>query len=56
MCDVMFLFHSNCPVCGAQGKLWKKEPETFICPKCLTVFSEFGIVLEPYEEQEEIWT
>jgi rubrerythrin len=52
----MFLFDYNCPTCGTYGKLWNKQPEAFICPKCSTVFSKFGVVFEPQEEMDELWT
>jgi DNA-directed RNA polymerase subunit RPC12/RpoP len=49
-------FGYKCPACGTHGKLWNKEPEAFVCPKCSTFFSQFGVVLEPEEETDELWT
>lgn len=46
----------RCPVCGTSGKLWNRKPEAFICPKCYTFFSKFGLVLESEEEPKELWT
>ncbi len=46
----------KCPICGTNGKLWNKKPEAFVCPKCLTFFSKFGVVLESEEEPNELWT
>jgi rubredoxin len=52
----MLSFDYKCPLCGVSGKLWNKNPEAFMCPKCSTFFSKFGVVLEPEEEMDEIWT
>jgi hypothetical protein len=46
----------KCPLCGASGKLWNKDPETFMCLRCTTFFSKFGVVLESEEDNETIWT
>jgi len=43
------LSSNQCPLCGTFGKVWNKEPEAFICPNCLSVFSEFGIIAQPDE-------
>lgn len=44
----------HCPHCGTFGKPWNKKPEAFICPNCLSVFSEFGIIAQPdFEEHED---
>lgn len=45
----------KCPLCGTFGKLWHKEPQVFACPNCSSLFSEFGIVLEPQEEAPDMW-
>jgi rubredoxin len=45
----------KCPVCGTLGKLWNKNPEAFICPKCFTFFSKFGFILESEIEPMEVW-
>ncbi len=45
--------HDHCPTCGAHGRLWNKEPEAFVCPRCSTFFSKFGVLLEPAEERED---
>ncbi|MEE9323765.1 MAG: hypothetical protein V3U72_04430 [Candidatus Aenigmarchaeota archaeon] len=46
----------RCPMCGTSGKIWNKKPEAFVCPKCFTFFSIFGVVLETEEEPNELWT
>jgi DNA-directed RNA polymerase subunit RPC12/RpoP len=52
----MLSFDYKCPTCGVSGRIWNKEPEAFVCPKCSTFFTKFGLVLEPEEEKDEIWT
>ncbi|MBI2676108.1 MAG: hypothetical protein HYX24_06630 [Candidatus Aenigmarchaeota archaeon] len=39
--------NSSCPMCGTFGKMWNKAPEVFLCPNCSSLYSEFGLVLEP---------
>jgi rubredoxin len=54
-----FLAHSHqdkCPMCGTMGKLWNKGPDAFLCPKCMTFYSRFGLILETEEEPIELWT
>ncbi len=52
----MTIAHKCCPTCGTSGKLWNREPEAFVCPKCSTFFSKFGVLLEPDEDMDEVWT
>ena len=40
----MMIGKDNCPSCGVESKVWKKNPTVFMCPKCKSVFSEFGVV------------
>ncbi len=49
---------NKCPVCGTVGKLWNRRPEAFMCPKCSTFFSRYGLILETEtdEEKAELWT
>ncbi len=54
----MFIYKSSpfkCPRCGTNGKLWKKNPDIFICPNCSTIYSNYGTVLEPEEEPLIVW-
>jgi hypothetical protein len=46
----------KCPLCGTLGKVWNRKPEAFLCPKCSTFFSKFGVVLEMESEPSELWT
>lgn len=48
----------RCPSCGIKGKIWKKEPDVFVCPSCKAFFSEFGIILESEIKKESMfaWT
>jgi hypothetical protein len=46
----------KCPLCGTLGKVWNRKPEAFLCPKCSTFFSKFGVVLETESEPSELWT
>ena len=46
----------NCPICGTSGKVWNKAPEAFVCPKCSTFYSRFGLILETEAETSEFWT
>ena len=39
------MFQGKCPLCGTGGRKWT-EPEIFRCPNCLSIFSDFGVVLE----------
>ncbi|NOX71248.1 MAG: hypothetical protein GXO64_00930 [Candidatus Micrarchaeota archaeon] len=56
MNTVLIAFDKRCPVCGTNGDLWKKKPRIFVCPHCSSVYSEFGLVLTPAEEREELWS
>ena len=46
----------RCPTCGIKGKIWKREPEIFICPNCSVIFNDFGIILEPMLKKEVEFT
>lgn len=46
----------RCPSCGVKGDRWKENPDVFICPSCSAFFNEFGIILEPKIEKEDMIT
>jgi len=48
----MIVEPKKCPSCTTSGKIWKKNPEIFVCPNCSTVFNEFGILIVNEEEKE----
>ena len=50
------MFTEKCPLCGTHGKLWNKRPEVWQCPKCCSVFSRFGIVVESENDIEDFWS
>ena len=50
------MFTENCPLCGTHGKLWNKQPKVWQCPKCCSVFSRFGLVLESEGDIEDFWS
>ena len=52
------MISKKCPMCGTTGRLWNRKPEAFICPKCYTFFSRFGLILEAEIESDhvELWT
>lgn len=43
-----------CPSCGTTGKNVKKKPDMFSCPKCNTIFNEFGIISQMNIEEDEM--
>ncbi len=45
----------RCPLCGTVGKVWNKDPEVFKCPNCLSIFSNYGLVLESENEFVNVW-
>jgi len=45
----------RCPSCGIKGKIWKKDPDIFVCPTCKTFFNKFGIVLEVEIKKESMF-
>ena len=49
------MFFDKCPVCGTDGKVWNKAPQVFVCPRCSTFYSEYGLVFEAEEEPTDIW-
>ena len=46
----------RCPTCGVKGKIWKKNPDVFVCPDCNLFFNEFGIILGSQTEKEDVFT
>ena len=46
----------KCPLCGTKGRVWNRKPEVFRCPNCLSVYSEFGLVVEAGKELPEMWS
>ena len=50
----MFMFKDKCPMCGTFGRNWNKEPEAFICPNCMSVFTEFGIIIDSENTTDDI--
>jgi len=49
------MFKGKCPLCGTSGKIWKKNPQVFICPNCKSIFSDFGLILESEKDVINIW-
>jgi hypothetical protein len=45
-----------CPICGTVGRIWNKKPQVFICPNCLTFYSEFGMVMQSKIEHTIYWS
>lgn len=56
MDTVLIAFNNRCPICGTNGQEWSRKPAVFMCPHCSSMYSEFGLVLTPKEEQEEFWS
>jgi hypothetical protein len=50
------MIKDRCPLCGAKGRVWHKEPEVFRCPSCMSVYSEFGFIVETGRELPEMWS
>lgn len=50
----VFISEKHCPSCGTMGKIWKKDPEVFMCPHCSSFYNEFGVVLEAKRQEEFI--
>ena len=48
---------NKCPLCGTFGRNWREEKEVFECPNCFSIYSEFGIVLEPRKDDntQNMW-
>jgi len=46
----------KCPSCGTFGKNWENEENVFHCPSCLTIYSEFGLVLEAQKRAPDFWS
>ncbi len=51
------MFKDKCPLCGTSGITWKKDPEVFTCPNCSSLFSRFGLVIDPRQEDgnPDVW-
>jgi len=51
------MFKDKCPLCGTSGKAWKKDPEVFSCPNCSSLFSRFGLVIDPRQDDSnpDVW-
>ncbi|HLD57058.1 MAG TPA: hypothetical protein VJA47_02060 [archaeon] len=47
---------TKCPLCGTNGKVWNKQPEAFQCQQCYSIYSEFGLILDPQREMQEMWS
>ena len=52
----MLIGKKRCPTCCVVGKRWNKEPDVLICPTCNAYYNEFGFIVEPQIEKEEIFT
>jgi hypothetical protein len=51
------MFEGKCPMCGTSGRVWNRDPEVFMCPNCSSLYSQFGMVLEPEsKEMPEMWS
>jgi hypothetical protein len=50
------MIKERCPLCGARGRVWHKRPEVFRCPSCMSVYSEFGFIVESGRELPEMWS
>ena len=50
------MLKDKCPLCGTRGKIWNREPDAFRCPNCMSVFSEFGLIIESDRELPELWS
>jgi RNA polymerase subunit RPABC4/transcription elongation factor Spt4 len=46
----------RCPICGVKGKTWIKDKDVFVCPNCSSFFNDFGIVLEPENKKERLFS
>jgi hypothetical protein len=46
------IFQEKCPLCGTSGRVWNSDPEVFVCPHCYSLYSEFGLVLEPTTKEQ----
>ncbi len=46
------MFLERCPACGTKGKMWNEDPEVFVCPRCSTYFSKFGVLMDAHTDGE----
>ena len=46
----------RCPHCGVKGKMWKRGVDVLKCPTCSIFFNDFGIVLQPEEKKERMFS
>lgn len=44
----MMVDTGHCPACCTAGRRMKM-PDVFVCPSCMAVFGEFGIIINPQE-------
>lgn len=49
----MVVGEEKCPSCGVSGKIWKKNPELYICPACNTIFHEFGLLVQRMKAEND---
>lgn len=47
---------NKCPICGTLGRVWHKNPQTFRCPNCSSIYSEFGMIIEIENENMNMWS
>ena len=52
----MTIFKDTCPLCNTTGKVWHKKPEVFLCGKCSTLYSKYGLVAEPQSDVPDLWS
>ncbi len=43
----------KCPMCGTFGRRFDIDEQTFRCPNCYSVYSEFGLVLDSAKELQD---
>lgn len=54
---IMYLIgNKRCPNCGVKGKAWKKGLGVFMCPSCSIIFNDFGIVADPSNKKESMFS
>ncbi len=46
----------KCPVCGTPGREWNKRPQAFKCPNCMSIYSEFCMILESEADSLNLWS
>jgi len=48
------LYSNKCHVCGTFGKKWQKERDVFFCPNCLSIYSNFGVIVDSRKSVETL--